>query len=81
MAWCGLMSGPVEFRKFADVCTQMSKEVPVDRRSRLTEMADAWRRLADEAERFEQLVREMDQAFDPPSPQDVEFRPHRRSHH
>jgi hypothetical protein len=75
------MSGPQEFRKYADECTQMAEDAPgVDYRSRLMDMAEAWRRLAEEAERFEQLIREMDQAFDSPSPQDMEFRPHRRSH-
>jgi hypothetical protein len=34
--------------------------------------------LAEEAERFEQLVRDVDETFDAPEMQ--EFRPHRRSH-
>ncbi len=75
------MSGPDEFRRFADACVQMAVDAGVsDHRARLMDMAATWRRLADEAERFEQLVRDVDQAFDPASPQDVEFRPHRRSH-
>ncbi len=35
-------------------------------RAQLMEMAEAWRALAEEAERFEQLVLEMDQAFETP---------------
>ncbi len=81
MSGAGLMSGPQEFRKYAAECTQMAEDAPgAEHRSRLMDMAEAWRRLAEEAERFEQLIREMDQAFDPPSPQDLQFRPHRRSH-
>jgi len=57
----------------------MANETPAaGHRSRLMDMAEAWRRLAEEAERFEQLVRDVDRAFDAPSPQ--ESRPHRRSH-
>jgi hypothetical protein len=75
------MSGPDQFRRFADACLQMAEDAGVpDHRSRLIDMAATWRRLAEEAERFDQLVRDVDQAFDPASPQDVEFRPHRRSH-
>ena len=33
-------------------------------RAQLMEMAEAWRALAEEAERIEQLVLEMDQAFE-----------------
>jgi hypothetical protein len=73
------MTGPQQFRVFAEACVQMAKESgPSGHRSRLMDMAEAWRRLAEEAERFEQLVREVDQAFDAPSPQ--EFRPYRRPH-
>lgn len=58
---------------------QMAKDAPnAGHRSRLLDMAEAWRRLAEEAERFEQLVRDVDQTFDAPSLQ--EFRPHRRTH-
>lgn len=65
-------SGPQEFRQFAEDCLQIAEHLPEsDQRARLTTMAQAWRRLADEAERFEQLIREMDQAFDTPHPCDV----------
>lgn len=57
----------------------MAKESPdPGHRTRLLDMAEAWRKLAEEAERFDQLVRDVDQTFDAPSLQ--EFRPHRRSH-
>ncbi len=60
-------SGPQEFRRFADDCLQIAERVAEsDQRSRMMVMAQAWRRLADEAEHFEQLIREMDQAFDMP---------------
>ena len=73
------MTGLHQFRVFAEACVQMAKDAPnADHRSRLLDMAEAWRRLAEEAERFEQLVRDVDQTFDAPSLQ--EFRPHRRSH-
>jgi hypothetical protein len=73
------MSGLQQFRLFAEVCVQMAKEAPnADHRSRLMDMAEAWGRLAEEAERFEQLVRDVDQTFEAPGMQD--FRPHRRSH-
>ncbi len=32
-------------------------------RSRLLDMAEAWRQLAEETERFDQLVRDVDQTF------------------
>jgi hypothetical protein len=73
------MTGLQQFRVFAEACVQMAKEATAaDHRRRLMDMAEAWRQLADEAERFERLVRDVDQAFDAPSPQ--EPRPHRRSH-
>jgi hypothetical protein len=42
------------------------------------DMAEAWKRLAEDAERFEQLVRDVDEAFDVPSSHEI--LPHRRSH-
>jgi hypothetical protein len=75
-----LMSGPSAFRKFAEECAQMAKDASgAAQRARLMDMAEAWRRLAEEAERFEELVREMDEAFESPNPQDVEVQ-RRRSH-
>ena len=60
-------SGPQEFRRFAEDCLQIAEHVSgSDQRARLAAMAQAWRRLAEEAERFEELIREMDQAFDTP---------------
>jgi hypothetical protein len=71
--------GLQQFRLFAEACVQMAKEAAnADHRSRLMDMAEAWGRLAEEAERFEQLVRDVDETFDAPEMQ--EFRPHRRSH-
>ena len=73
------MIGLDQFRIFSEACAQMAKESPnAGHRSRLLDMAEAWRQLAEEAERFDQLVRDVDQTFDAPSLQ--EFRPHRRSH-
>jgi hypothetical protein len=73
------MTGLHQFRLFAEACVQMAKEAPTaGHRSRLMDMAEAWRRLAEEAERFEQLVRDVDQTFEAPGLH--EFRPHRRSH-
>jgi hypothetical protein len=74
--WRGVMTGLQQFRMFAEACAQMAKEAPnADHRSRLLDMAQAWRRLAEEAERFEQLVRDVDETFEAPSMQ--EFRPRR----
>jgi hypothetical protein len=73
------MSSLDQFRVFSEACVRMATEAPnVSHRSRLLDMAEAWRRLAGEAERFEQLMRDVDQTFDAPGMQ--EFRPHRRSH-
>jgi hypothetical protein len=73
------MTGLHQFRVFAEACVQMARDAPnADHRSRLLDMAEAWRRLAEEAERFEQLVRDVDETFETPSLQ--EFRPYRRSH-
>jgi hypothetical protein len=73
------MTSPQQFRVFAEACMQMAKESSAaGHRSRLIDMAEAWERLAAEAERFEQLVRDVDEAFDAPAPHD--FRPYRRSH-
>jgi hypothetical protein len=73
------MTGFQQFRGFAEACVQMAKEAPnADHRSRLMDMAEAWGRLAEEAERFERLVRDVDQTFDAPALR--EFRPQRRSH-
>ena len=72
------MTGLQQFRLFAAACVQMAKEAPIaDHRSRLMDMAEAWGRLAEEAERFEQLMSDVDEIFDTPELQ--EFRPMRRS--
>jgi hypothetical protein len=73
------MSDLHQFRVFAEACMQMASDAPdAGHRLRLLDMAEAWRRLAEDAERFEQLVRDVDQTFDGPSLQD--FRPLRRTH-
>jgi hypothetical protein len=73
------MTGLQQFRVFAEACVQMAKEAPnADHRLRLLDMAQAWQRLAEEAERLEQLARDVDEAFETPSMR--EFRPDRRSH-
>jgi hypothetical protein len=75
------MSDPDQFQAFADTCKRMAQETTVpEHRPLLLNMAEVWRRLAEEAERFEQLVREVDAAFDAPNPLDGGLRPHRRSH-
>jgi len=62
------MTGLQQFRLFAEACVQMAEEAPnAAHRSRLMDMAEAWGRLAEEAERFEQLVRDVDQTFDAPA--------------
>ena len=75
------MSDPDQFQSFAEACMRMAQETTVTaHRALLLNMAEAWLRLAKEAERFEQLLREVDAAFDAPSPQETISRPHRRSH-
>jgi hypothetical protein len=70
---------PSEFRKFADTCDRMAITIAnAEDRASLHDMADAWRRLAEDAERFEQLLRDADQAFEPPHSK--EARSNRRSH-
>ncbi|MGH6767528.1 MAG: hypothetical protein ACRECO_00750 [Xanthobacteraceae bacterium] len=59
------MANPEQFRIFADLCARMAKDVAVaEHREQFMEMRATWQQLADEAERFEQLVRDLDQAFD-----------------
>jgi hypothetical protein len=75
------MSSPGQFHLFAETCVRMAKDATLaDNRAQLMDMAAAWRRLAEEAERFEQLVRDVDAAFDGPGPLDEHLRPQRRSH-
>jgi hypothetical protein len=70
-----MTSGSGQFRKYADVCVQMARdEASAPHREWLAEMAAAWLRLADEADRFERLIRDMDEAFEPPR------EPQRQSH-
>jgi hypothetical protein len=73
------MSDPTQFGRFAALCMEMAQDASPDRRAKLIHMADAWRRLAEDAERFDRLVQELDQAFEAPSPE-MQHRPHRRSH-
>lgn len=76
------MVEPRKFREFAELCAQLANDAAAaaKHRAQLMAMAETWRGLAAEAERFEQLIHEMDEAFDtriedvaPPSTQ-------RRSH-
>lgn len=71
------MPEPAVFRKFAEVCARMATSVAsTDDRASLHEMAETWRRLAEDAERFEQLLRDADQAFDPPHGPETRRRSH-----
>jgi hypothetical protein len=75
------MATPQQFRNFADICMRMAAEPgAAQHRAQLIEMAEAWRGLAEEAERFEQLILEMDQAFDTREPEEAVPRGQRRSH-
>ena len=68
-----MTSGASQFRKFAEACAQMAQdETFALQRARLTEMAAAWRRLAEEADRFERLIRDMDEAFEPPRARELQ---------
>jgi hypothetical protein len=72
------MAGPGDFRKFAQVCVEMANDVAsAEHRTWLLDMAITWRRLAEDAERFEQMLREVDETFDPPRPR--ERHPSRRT--
>jgi hypothetical protein len=58
------MPVPARFRDFADQCARMAQHAQSsDDKVVLLRMAHAWRDLAAEEERFEQLVREADEAF------------------
>jgi hypothetical protein len=73
------MANPQQFRIFADLCERMAKDAALfEHREQFMEMRETWQRLADEAERFEQLVRDLDQAFDYAGAQPRERQ--RRSH-
>ena len=75
------MAAPQQFRKFADICVRLAKEpAAATNRAQLLEMAEAWRGLAEEAERFEQLILEMDQAFETADTREPAPRAQRRSH-
>ena len=74
------MSNPREFTRFAELCMELARDPANRHQAELVHMAETWRRLAEDAERFDRLVADLDKAFDPPSPRDAEFRPHRRSH-
>ena len=71
------MATPQQFRLYAQVCMQIADDAS-KHRSQLMDMAQEWSRLADEAERFEQLMRDVDQAFGVASPKFAG--PQRRSH-
>jgi hypothetical protein len=59
------MANPQQFRIFAELCAQMAKNAAVaEHREQFMEMRATWQQLAEEAEHFEQLVRDLDQAFD-----------------
>jgi len=59
-----VMPVPARFRDFADQCARMAQHAQSsDDQVVLQRMAQAWRDLAAEEERFEQLVREADDAF------------------
>jgi hypothetical protein len=68
---------PNDFRKYAEACARLATSVAsADDRASLHEMAETWRRLAEDAERFEQLLRDADQAFE--APHGSELRQYRR---
>ena len=46
------METPTQYREFAEECDRMAKQADTERqRNILTEMAEAWRRLAEDADR------------------------------
>jgi hypothetical protein len=72
-----MTSGAGQFRRFAETCLQMARdETFASHRDRLVEMAATWKRLAEEADRFEKMIREMDESFEPPRVRE----PQRQSH-
>ena len=55
---------PAHFREFAEQCVRLAQKTEhSDEKLILMRMAHAWRDLAAEEERLEQLVREADEAF------------------
>ncbi len=75
------MPGAQQFQRFADLCIEMSRDTSDSERSAaLINMAKTWRSLAAEAVRFEEMVRDLDRAFDAPDPREPQPRPHRQSH-
>jgi hypothetical protein len=58
------MPVPAHFREFADQCVRLAQDAKnSDEKVILLRMAHAWRDLATEEERLEQLIREADEAF------------------
>jgi hypothetical protein len=46
------METPTQYRQFAEECDRMAKQADTERqRNILTEMAETWRRLAEDADR------------------------------
>jgi len=58
------MPGPAHFREFADHCVRLAQDAKnAGEQEILLRMAHAWRDLAAEEERLEQLIREADEAL------------------
>ena len=62
------------------MCLDLAGEVQPDQRGDLILMAETWRRLAEDAERFDALVRDLDSAFATPNPRELDASAHQRSH-
>jgi hypothetical protein len=71
------MDNAERFRNFASTCERMAEDLGPDHRERLLDMARAWRELAGEAERLDELIRDVDRAFDDPRPHRLVERPRR----
>jgi hypothetical protein len=68
------------FRQFALLCEQWAQDESPERRNQLHDMARSWRDLADESDRFDALVRDVDETFEASRPAFDPFRVQRRSH-
>ena len=61
------MATVIEFRNFADACTRLAQSAETETsKTALLAMAERWSRIAAQAERVRQLVREADAVFQAP---------------
>jgi len=49
------MQNPTKFKEFAEDCKRLAKTAATEHKTILLQMADAWQRCAEEAEKYQRL--------------------------